>query len=963
MLLATQSTSIAGTQKYFETVLTKGDYYLGQEVAGHWHGKGAALLGLGQGAQATREQFNQLLEGKHPVEGTKLTQRLRKDRRPGMDLTFSVPKSVSLAWAILDDERISAILREAVHETMRHDVEPLRQRRVRKGKHASTQHKASTGKLIYADFLHKTSRPVDGIADPHLHIHAFVMNWTEEGKHYAGEFEEIVRRRPSIQAKFDARLARKLQSLGYAVEHVQYVQGGKLKRGWEIQGVWRSTIEKFSRRTAQVEAQAKEHGIDSPEAKGKLGLKTREQKDTGKSVEQLRREWRDRLSPEEQTAFAKLQNRSSKGDEKAAGEAEKDRAMKSVRYALEHHLYRQSTVERHQIVATALEHGLTLCPKIVEQAIDSMDLIERKVEVAGSTRHLITTRDVLKAEQQMIAYARSGRGTRKAIASAKHEFKRDWLNEHQQAAVRYLLHSRDSVMAIIGGAGTGKTSLMQEAVEAIGKSGKHVFTFAPSTGAREVLQGEGLQNAQTVEHLIRNTTLHSQIKNQVIWIDEAGLLDVRSMNKVFEIAKQQNARVILSGDTRQHASPRRGEAMRILEKEAGLTMARTEAIRRQRGDYRNAVALISKGHDIVDHRTGKSGLLAGFDLLDAMGKVKQIGSDDRHAVMAETYLGAIGKGRSSLVVAPTHAEAHAATAEIRAQLREQGKLSAKEKAFTQYQSLNLSDAEKGDVRTYGKHKDLIIQFHQNTPGDFTRGDRYKVVAVKDGKVELRGVNDRQLRHLPLAAANRFEVYSENPLQLAVGDKIRFSLGGTTYDKKGRISNGRLDEIKRFDRQGNLVLKNGWVVSKDYGHLDLGYVITSHASQGKDRDIAIAAMGSQSLPAINAKQFYVTVSRGREDVVLFVDDKAKVRSAIQRSGEQLSATEMVRSKPVAEARRIKARRHIHQRSRARSFRDRLIQWWSALRSHRQVRDPVGRHRAASAGRGMSFEMEPSLSRSR
>ncbi|WP_425400410.1 MobF family relaxase [Aeoliella sp.] len=963
MLLATQSQSITGTQEYFEKVLTQGDYYLGQEISGHWHGKGADILGVGQGSAVTKDEFFALLEGKHPITGDRLTQRLRKDRRPGMDLTFSVPKSVSLAWAILDDERVLQILREAVHETMRHDVEPLMQRRVRQGKHASSKQRTATGKLIYADFLHKTSRPVDGQPDPHLHVHAFVINWTEDnGKHYAAELEEIVRQRPSLQAKFDARLARKLQQLGYSVEHVRYLQGGRLKRGWEIKGVWRSIIEKFSRRTTQIEEYAAEHGIVDPTKKGQLGKLTRDKKDDGQSVAELQSRWREHLTPEEREAFAKLLRDKSQGETEAARAHESERAMKSVEYALEHHLYRQSTVERYQVIATALEHGLTLHPKDVEQALDKMDVICREVDVQGHKRQLVTTRSVLDAERNLIRFARDGRGTRKSISRAEHEFSRDWLNKQQQAAIRYVLQSRDTVMAIIGGAGTGKTALMKEATEAIEKNGKNVFTFAPSTGAKEVLEGEGFKNAQTVEHLIRNTKLHAKLKDQLIWVDEAGLVDVRSMNAVFTIAREQNARVVLSGDPRQHASPRRGEAMRLLEKEAGLEIARTELIQRQRGKYRQAVNLISKGYEIVDQRTGKSGLLAGFDLLDSLGKIKEISSNDRHAELAKTYLGAIEKGKSSLVVAPTHAEAEAATSEIRSQLQQQGKLSQDQKCFTQYRSLNLTEAEKADPRTYDKHQQLVIQFHQNTAGKIKRGDRYQVMGVKDGKVELRGLQNQEHKSLPLNATDRFEVYSENTLQLAVGDKVRFSLGGTTKDKKSRISNGRLDEIKGFDRQGNLILKNDWVVDKDYAHVDLGYVITSHASQGKDRDVAIAAMGSQSLPAINARQFYVTVSRGREDVVLFVDDKAKVRSAIQRSGEQMSATEMVRC--VAQTRDARTRHTALQQERALSFRDRIVRWWNNLRSHVQTHEPVGRHRAA-AGRdmGQGMGMQPSLSRSR
>ncbi|MEO9592768.1 MobF family relaxase, partial [Rhodopirellula bahusiensis] len=235
MLIATQSKNIAATRQYFDQVLTQGDYYLGQEINGQWHGKGAETLGLGRGTDVTKDQFSALLQGQHPNTGQPLTQRNRKDRRPGMDLTFSVPKSVSLAWAINEDERLIEALREAVRETMTKDVEPLMQRRVRHGEHHSSEQKSTTGELIYADFLHKTSRPVDGKADPHLHIHAFVINWThQDGKHYAGQMEEIVRQRASLQAKFESRLARRLRDqLGYAVSPTRFAQSGRIKAGWE----------------------------------------------------------------------------------------------------------------------------------------------------------------------------------------------------------------------------------------------------------------------------------------------------------------------------------------------------------------------------------------------------------------------------------------------------------------------------------------------------------------------------------------------------------------------------------------------------------------------------------------------------------------------------------------------------------------------------------------------------------
>ncbi|QDT07450.1 Multifunctional conjugation protein TraI [Rubripirellula lacrimiformis] len=960
MLIATQGKSVSSTVQYFDQVLTQGDYYLGQEVNGQWHGKGADALGLGRGTDVTKQQFSDLLQGKHPIDGTALAQRNRSDRRPGMDLTFSVPKSVSLAWAINEDERVVDALRAAVHETMTRDVEPLMQRRVRGGKHANSEQKTTTGKLIYADFLHKTSRPVKGEADPHLHIHAFVINWTQDkGRHYAGQMEEIVRQRPSLQAKFESRLARKLQNdLGYAVRRTRFAQSGRTKAGWEIVGIDRSTIEKFSRRTAQVEKHALEKGVSNATEKSKLGKLTREKKDKGATVETLRDRWQQRLTPAERKAFAALRG----GKARSNGEPEQTRANASVKHSLDHHLYRQSTVERHQVVGTALEHGLTLTPEQIEQAVDRAGLIERSTDENGAKRHRVTTKEVLAAEKKMIDFARDGRGTRKAIGKDAHSFKREWLNDQQRSAVTHVIESRDTVMAVTGGAGTGKSSLMQEAAEAIRGNGKQVFAFAPSTGAKEVLQTKGFDNAQTVEHLIRNTDLHSKVENQVLWIDEAGLMDVRSMNAVFKIAEERNARVVLSGDTRQHASPRRGEAMRLLEKESGLNVARVEAIQRQKGQYKAAVEMISHGHAVIDPQTGKTGLLAGFDRLDAMGKIKEISHDERHQKLAEAYLSAESSGKSTLIVAPTHAEARAVTDEIRGSLRSEGKLATEEQTITQLRSQNLTDAEKGEALTYSAHVGSIVQFHQNAKGGFKKGERFRVAGAIGDEVRVESLDDGSAKNLPLDATERFDVYSQRDVSMAAGDKIRFTAGGTAQDGKKRISNGRLDELKGFDRNGNLILKGGTVVDQSYGHVDFGYVVTSHASQGKDRHIAIAAMGSESLPAINAKQFYVTVSRGSEDVAIYVDDKAKVRRAIARSGEQLSATEMIRSDTQEQTRpelRDRMHEYFHQGRRAvQSFQDRLSTWWNDQSKNRET-NQVGPGTGLRGG----FGMTPDLGRSR
>jgi ATP-dependent exoDNAse (exonuclease V) alpha subunit len=155
--------------------------------------------------------------------------------------------------------------------------------------------------------------------------------------------------------------------------------------------------------------------------------------------------------------------------------------------------------------------------------------------------------------------------------------------------------------------------------------------------------------------------------------------------------------------------------------------------------------------------------------------------------------------------------------------------------------------------------------------------------------------------LPLQEAKKFQLYRADKVTLAVGDKIRTTQNGFARDSrrglfgkdaKKDVNNGRTYEVAGFTREGDIKLDNGYILSRNYGGLTHGYVVTSHSSQGKTSDVALVAVGSESLTAANREQFYVSVSRGREAVKLYTDDKEGMRAAIQTSGARLSATEMM-----------------------------------------------------------------------
>ncbi len=448
------------------------------------------------------------------------------------------------------------------------------------------------------------------------------------------------------------------------------------------------------------------------------------------------------------------------------------------------------------------------------------------------------------------------------------------------------------------------------------------------------------------------------------------------MNGIFAIAAAHDCRVVLSGDSRQHGPVRTGESLRLLEREAGLSVARVELIQRQRGQYKQAIELVSRGHEVVDPQTGQTGLAAGMELLDRLGKIRELKGEDRHAALAEAYLQATAAGKSTLVIAPTHAEGEAVTREIRDRLRAAGAIGTEETRFLQLRSLNLSEAQKGQAASYGANSgaaggadlgcadggrsdaDLILQFHQNAPG-FVRGERYRVHHSETGQPYLLPATELNKssapKPIPFHAAERFEVYAAEAVRFAPGDRIRFTLGGKSQGGQQRISNGRLDVVKKIDRHGALVLESGLVVAPQYGHLDLGFVVTSQAAQGKDCDVALVAIGRESLPAVNLRQIYVSSSRGREDLVVFIEDKEAVFRAIHSAGEQLSATELV-STPTRAAEPAQRM----QVARQRAFIDRVRDWWRTHVAHPALGPALGS--AQRTRTATPYGPTPSLSRS-
>ncbi|WP_166444498.1 MobF family relaxase [Dyadobacter bucti] len=871
MIRMIQCNSAAHAKNYFSESLSKADYYINdQELNGRLQGKLAERLSIT--GPATKDVFHSLADNINPHTGERLTPRTKEERITGYDINFHCPKSVSILHALSKDDHLINAFQESVRETMQ-DIEADTKTRVRKnGQYDDRQ----TGELAWADFIHQTARPVeDNAPDPHLHAHCFVFNatWDDQEKQFkAARFRDIKRDMPYYEARFHKKLSDRLITLGYDIRRTD--------KSFEVKGVPQRVIDNFSKRTDEIGRVAKEKGITDAKELDNLGARTRSKKQKGLSMAELKAEWKRQikeLGPDQD----------DEGDQPVRFAPARQKAPLTpelcVEHALLHKFERASVVQDRRLLEAAYRHSFGDSSVSLDNITKCIEQDKRIIHVREKSKTMCTTRQVLSQEQQMVNLAREGKGKLKPLYIDATAIK---LKGQQAEAVHHVLTTPNRVSIIRGAAGTGKTTLMQEAVSLIEKSGKKVTVVAPTAQAsRNVLRQEGFENAETVAKLLTDEKMQAQLANQVLWVDEAGLLGTQDMASLLELTKKQNARLILGGDTRQHSSVIRGDALRILNTVGGIRSAEVSKIYRQKNEYfRSSVEDLSKGD-----------IHSAFQKLDTIGSIRAIDPLKPNEALVDDYVEAIKAKKTALVVSPTHQQCDQVTEAIRQKLKKTGLIGKKEILATRLSNLNMTEAQKNDWRNFQKGQ--AVQFSQNTAG-IKRGSIWTVDACSEEGVMIRNENGHTAP-LPLGKSNCYDIFSKTQIGISKGDAIRITRNGFDQDKN-RVNNGQILEVVSVHKKGDLVLRNAiskstYRLKQDYGHISHAHCVTSHASQGKTVDEVFISQPASTFPATDAKQFYVSVSRARDRARIYTDDKEQLLEHASDLGERQSAMELVSSR--------------------------------------------------------------------
>jgi len=891
MLIPKPQLNLRNAREYFREHLAAGKYYSAdQKVTGEWFGQGAEKLGLK--GNVHEADFLRLCEGLHPGTGDRLTQRkndrrqtddgkIVANRRVFYDFTISPPKSVSIV-ALMRDDRILDLHNRAVRQAML-ELERFAETRVRK---SGQNVNRATGNLLGSFFRHETSRELD----PHLHTHCVIFNATfdaTEGRWKALQVETMYRAQKFVENHYFHELAKGLRGLGYQVENQS--------RAFRIKGVPESLTSRFSKRHAQIDQKTEERikrdgwQGNVKDLRERIARDVRRRKEKDSTAERLRPSWESQMTAPEKKALGELGLVPLQVQKKAdlAG---------IVAWADQHLFERRSVVNDFELMSAALERGRGEDFNLGElrQVVDGRDYFREE----GSRK--LTSREVLRWELEVVVAAHDGRDRHWPLIP---DYRASTtLSAEQAVAVEKIMQSEDFITLFRGGAGTGKSFALKEVERGLVAVGRPVVVLAPQCQQVQDLQEGGLA-ASTLASFLQEGKLEQRA---VVIADEAGQIGAREMGHLIRIVKANGGRLILSGDTRQHGAVAASDALRSIEKHSGLKPAVIQTIRRQDprlGATARQRAFIRAYRKAVKAAAGGD-TASSFDALDRLGCIREVGGNDRREALASEYLAAVGRRERALVVAQTREEVRSVNEVIRAKLQEAGKLGPGT-TLTTFQPVDLDAAQKRDSRFYQEGQ---FAWFLRGYGRFARGEACSIIGANEHGVliEKNGlrstVSYRYTDRLIVAAANQMAV--------APGDRLQLKFNGRSVEGT-RLNNGELVTVREVAGDGSLVVDAGAGAPKTLAPAQRlfvrGYAVTSHGSQGKTVDTVILA-DAASRAATDARQWYVTISRGRKQVLVFTPDKAALRSQIQQAGTRELALDLkLEQAPLVPARQLERSR--------------------------------------------------------
>ncbi len=771
-----------------------------REASG-WAGKGAEELGLT--GPVDPDTFRAVLEGKVPDgSGTELGRRGKNGEilhRPGRDLTFSAPKSVSLAALVGGDRRIVEVHDRAVAAALAWIEKNAAETRMKDpgsgpGQVPETGRmiRAGNQKIVAATFRHDTSRNLD----PQLHTHAVLANMVqgEEGKWRSMANEGLYARQKLIGMLYRNELAAGLGKLGYGIEKTH--ADGR----FEIAGVSREVVEAFSSRRAEIEAamEARDLGssADNPRLAERAALMTRAKKrevDRG----ELRSVWQRQASdlgfdapvPDPDPGRALVAEADGKsavpirdaaapvsmdiggaapadapagmavGPESPPGR-DRDRssgrgfspdmappspAAEAVAWAMAHLSEREAVFSRTDLFAAALAHAPgAVAIGDVEREVAALEKAGslHAVDLPGAEDSLATDRTVGE-EREAMALMHSGQGRGRAPMrgwQVQGHLNKGPLTAGQKDAVKLILSAKDRTVGVQGYAGTGKTTMLNRARTLAEKKGWRMAGLAPSASAARTLASEaGIESETLQRFLARNAGVAAGR------LTRKGAREMRAAfaKTILVVDEGSLASTVQARDLLRIANELRiprvvlvGDAKQLDAVDAGKPFAQLQAA----GMRTATMDEIMRQRDPVLKEAVEASLKGDIErAFEKLGSnVAEVKPDNVAGAVAARWLRLDEDARANTgVMAPSHELRQAINGHIRERLAREGRIHGPAMQSERLVSMGYTNAEKALAANYGVGD--VVAFHRPYKRiGVEKGDERPVMGVdhKAGSVLL-----------------------------------------------------------------------------------------------------------------------------------------------------------------------------------------------------------------------------------
>ena len=589
----------------------------------------------------------------------------RRYNRPGTDVTLSAPKSVSVAALVYENQDILKAHKAAVSATMKYaENNCIFYQTKQRGQKLLLQSKSAT----IAVFHHDDNRN----KDPQLHSHCVILNQTvcPDKKWRAVANKELYKQQKTIGAYYDHELARNIQQLGYRVEWTS-------DHTFELAGVDKKRLDAvFSSRSNQIEAELSKLGLTrataTAEQKQAVCIKTRQEKKRS-------------LHPQDrQKQLLEWQSRARENGIELNNPTQYHRDLfertynsQNPAFCINELISNATEILTEQKNAFLPHELLRECLRQSQGRYDPVKIqtnIDLYREFIPTRDGRLTTTEAVNREQKIVRLALFSRDSQSPLSSydrAEEIAQSRSLNQGQSAALKRMVTSKDAVVLIKGNAGVGKTYTMKALAQTVSDK-QPIRGLAPSAAAASVLQNESGITSQTLaSYLLTN---NQQLRRQeVILVDEAGMLSTGQMEKLLQKAVSLNNRVILVGDTKQLSAIEAGAPFKLLQ-DAGLSTATIDQNLRQRDPFLKQVV-----NEIALGDLDSNSINTAYQKLNEQGKIKQIVSDEARieAIAADYRSRPLEVRHKTLIISGTNADKQAIAQKVRACLMAEGTLSHK----------------------------------------------------------------------------------------------------------------------------------------------------------------------------------------------------------------------------------------------------------------------------------------------